>query len=473
MGKVRNVAVVVNKLITTNNTYRHLSKITLVTYFEYCYNNQMVNRNEAKRERAIALVDVNNFYVSCERVFNPKLRNIPVVVLSNNDGCAVARSNEAKALGVTMAAPWFKYKDLAKKHNIQAYSSNYPLYADMSNRVMSLLRHFSPDQEIYSIDESFLDLTGFATRDLIAYGQTIRRSILQWTGLPVCVGIGRTKTLSKLANHCAKKRPEFDGVCNFNLMRHDQLETLFKQIDVSEVWGVGRKLSARLNMLGINTVYDLKTADEQYMREQFSIVLMKTVQELKGTVCIDLEKERPDKKQILSSRSFGYPVTDYQSLAESITLYVSRATQKLRAQASYAGAIYVYIRTSPHKQNQPFYSNGMTIPMPSPTDDTCLLVNAALWGLRRIYKPNYLYVKAGVILDNLTPLAGSQTDMFSQTTKTHQSSKLMKVLDAINTRMGRESIKLASEGLNKPWKMKQENISPRYTTNWNDLIRAN
>ncbi len=221
--------------------------------------------------RNIALIDVNNFYVSCERVFNPQLIGKPVVVLSNNDGCAVARSNEVKALGVRMGAPWFKMKDLAKQHGIIALSSNYALYADMSNRVMSILRQFSPDQEIYSIDESFLDLTSFQSRDLIQYGQEMKRRILQWTGLPVCVGIGATKTLAKLANHCAKKRPEFKGVCHFNAMREHELDSLLAQIPVGEVWGVGGKLAPRLTALGIKTVYDLKYANQKIGYSYFVI----------------------------------------------------------------------------------------------------------------------------------------------------------------------------------------------------------
>lgn len=422
--------------------------------------------------RAIALVDVNNFYVSCERVFNPQLKHKPVVVLSNNDGCAVARSNEVKALGVAMGTPWFKCKQLAKQHGIVAHSSNYALYADMSNRVMSILRQFSPDQEVYSIDESFLDLSQFQNRDLTAYGQTMRARILQWTGLPVCVGIGSTKTLAKLANHCAKKRREFNGVCDLNTFTPTQLDSLFSSIDVSEVWGVGRRLSVKLNAMGIKTVLDLKQANDEHMRQLFSVVLQKTIQELNGIVCIDLERERPDKKQILSSRSFGHPVTGYQSLAESISLYMSRAAEKLRAQDSFAGSIYVYIRTSPFKEKQQFYSNGLTIPLPSPTDDTRTLVSAALWGLKRIYKPNYHYAKAGVMLDQLTSSAGIQTDLFSTSQVSPRSNQLMQVLDQINQRMGKETVKVASEGFSRPWTMKQENKSPHYTTDWNDIIKV-
>lgn len=425
----------------------------------------------ATAQRAIALVDVNNFYVSCERVFNPKLRNRPVVVLSNNDGCAVARSNEVKALGVPMGAPWFKFKDLAKQHGIIAYSSNYALYADMSNRVMSILRQFSPNQEVYSIDECFLDLTGFARRDLVVYGQEIRKRILQWTGLPVCVGIASTKTLAKLANHCAKKRPEYIGVCNFNSLSPADLDEILASIEVGEIWGVGRRLAPRLQQLGLRTVLDLKQADPETLRQQFSVVMEKTIRELNGTVCIELEEINPPKKQILSSRSFGVPVTDMASLSESISLYVSRAAEKLRRQKSYAGSIYVYIRTSPFKEHDRQYSNGMTIPLPSPTDNTTKLVSVALWALKQLYRPGYNYAKAGIMLGDLVPATAIQTDLFSTMQPNTKSERLMQAMDMINRKMGKESIKVASEGFKRPWKMKQENKSPSYTTKWDETLK--
>jgi len=425
--------------------------------------------NLPNQARHIALIDVNNFYVSCERVFNPQLVGKPVVVLSNNDGCAVARSNEVKALGVGMGAPWFKFKDLAKQHGIIALSSNYALYADMSNRVMSILREYSPDQEIYSIDESFLDLTGFKTRDLIQYAQHMRQRILQWTGLPVCVGIGATKTLAKLANHCAKKRPQLNGVCNFNTMATYDLDQLLAEIEVGEIWGVGRKLAPKLVALGYQSALNLKQASPEALRQQFSVVMEKTIRELNGTVCIELEEISPPKKQILSSRSFGHPVRDYNSLAESITLYMSRAAEKLRRQQSFAGSAYVYIRTSPFKPDNSFYSNGLTIPLPTPTDDTRQLVNVVLWGLKQIYRPHFHYAKAGVMLSELVPAEGVQTDLFSQMQGTLKSDALMTTIDQINRKMGKDAIKLASEGFRKPWKMKQENKSPSYTTSWDDV----
>jgi DNA polymerase V len=422
--------------------------------------------------RSIALIDVNNFYVSCERVFNPSLQNKPVVVLSNNDGCAIARSNEVKALGVSMGAPWFKMQDLVKQHGIIGLSSNYALYADMSNRVMTILRDFSPDQEIYSIDESFLDLTAFKSKDLIAYGQDMRGRILQWTGLPVCAGIGSTKTLAKLANHCAKKQAQFNGVCNFNVIDEHELNLILSKLDVGEVWGIGRRLAPKLQALGINTVLDLKNADPERLRQQFSVVVEKTIRELNGTVCIELEEISPPKKQILSSRSFGHTVRDFNSLAESITLYMSRAAEKLRKQNSFAGSVHVYIRTSPLKLDEPHYSNGMTIPISSPSDDSRQLVKIALWALKRIYKPGFNYAKAGVMLSEIVPKEGIQNDLFSQPATNLKSEALMSAMDAINHKMGRESIKLASEGFKRPWKMRQGNKSPNYTTDWDSVITA-
>lgn len=419
--------------------------------------------------RSIALIDVNNFYVSCERVFNPKLKNKPVVVLSNNDGCAISRSNEVKELGIAMGAPWFKMQELVKQHGIVGLSSNYALYADMSNRVMSILQDFSPNQEVYSIDECFLDLTGFNFVNLVDYGQTMRKRILDWTGLPVCVGIASSKTLAKLANHCAKKQPIFNGVCNFNALTDEALTNILAGLPVGEVWGVGRKLSPKLNAIGIHTALDLKQANPEHLRSLFSVVMEKTIRELNGTVCIELEEISPPKKQILSSRSFGHSVSDYNSLAESITSYMSRAAEKLRTQVSCAGSVFVYIRTSPFKPDEPQFSNGLTIPLPIPTSDTRQLVKVALWGLKRIYKPGFKYAKAGVMLGELVSTNQVQSDFFYNKNFEVGSEKLMGVLDSINKKMGRGTMKLASEGFKQPWRMKQGNKSPNFTTQWSDI----
>lgn len=419
--------------------------------------------------RSIALVDVNNFFVSCERVFNPRLEGKPVVVLSNNDGCAIARSNEAKALGVRMAAPWYQLRELARQHGIVACSSNYGLYADMSNRVMAILATFSPEQEIYSVDECFLDLTGFRSSPLAEYGQSIRQRVRQWTGLPVCVGIGPSKTLAKLANHIAKKNPQFNGVCDLNAMTPAQRESWFSRLPVGEVWGIGPRLVPKLAAIGIHHVLDLQRADPSSLRSRFSVVMEKTIRELNGIPCLELEQMSAPRKQIVSSRSFGIPVMDLQSLEESVTLYISRAAEKLRRQRSCAGAVHVYIRTSPFDAREPYYGDGMTIPLPLPTDDTRQLAAVALWGLKRLYRPGYRYQKAGVMLSELVPAASRQTDLFSADAATGKSGRLMQVLDQVNRTMGRQTLKLAGEGLSQPWKMKQGNRSPSYTTRWDAL----
>ena len=419
---------------------------------------------------AIALIDVNNFFVSCERVFNPKLQNKPVVVLSNNDGCAIARSNEVKALGVAMGAPWFKFKGLAAKHGIVALSSNFALYADMSNRVMSILSTFSPQQEVYSIDECFLDMTGFTQRSLTKQGRQMRQRISRCTGLPVCVGFAATKTLAKLANHIAKKNAQFDGVCDFNAFTSHQQDEWLGSLAVGEVWGIGRQLAPRLQKIGIETVLDLKRADSATLNAKFSVVMEQIIRELNGTMCIELEQMAAPKKQIISSRSFGIPVTDIGSLQESVTLYISRAAEKLRKQKSYAGAVQVYIRTSPHNERDAYYANSMTIPLQA-TDDTRQLVKAALWGLERIYKPGYRYQKAGVMLSEIVAVKNAQSDLFGQTDAVSaKNSKLMAVMDSVNQYMGKRSLILASQGFSQPWRMKQGSKSPNYTTRWDEVL---
>ena len=393
--------------------------------------------------KSIAIIDVNNFYVSCERVFNPKLENKPVVVLSNNDGCAISRSNEAKALGIKMGTPWFKLKEFAKQENVTALSSNYTLYLDMSHRVMTLLSKFSPEQEIYSIDESFLDLTSFKSKDLIQYSQQIKTKIKQWTGLPVSIGIGSTKTLSKLANHIAKKNSSFKGVCNLNVMDNDTLETWMSHIPVNEVWGVGRSLAPKLNQLGIISVLDLKLADPDYIRQQFSIVLEKTVRELNGVMCMELKDVEEPNKEIMVSRSFGRRVKDKEELIEAITSYTSRAAERMRKQESVATSIYVYIRTSPHDDKKQ-YANGVNIPLFQPSDDSMVLTNAALLGLDYIYREGFDYQKAGVTLCHLASKHKMQGNLFNDTI----SHSRMKIMDTINQRW-KGKLKLGSEGVTK------------------------
>ncbi len=422
--------------------------------------------------RSIALIDCNNFYVSCERVFNPQLVGKPVVVLSNNDGCVVARSNEVKAQGVRMGQPWFQLNNLAKQHGIVAYSSNYPLYADMSNRVMGMLATFSPDIEVYSIDECFLDFSGFKTQDLTLYSQHIRQKIKQWIGLPVCVGIGATKTLAKLANYLAKNNPEFNGVCNFSVMMPQQQNDWFSQIAVSEVWGIGRNLTPKLHQQGIHTVLDLKQANPASMRSRFSVIIEKTIREINGIVCIELEEMAAAKKQIVSSRSFGAPVSDLASLEQAVSLYVNCAVEKLRRQQSYASTLFVSIRTSPFNKKAAYYKNGLTIPLPMQTDNIKLLTKAALWGLRKIYRKGYKYQKAAVVLSELVSANNRQSDFFDSELSGCKSDKLMNIISKINAIMGKGTLKLASEGYRQPWKLRQSNKSSSYTTNWNELIHV-
>jgi DNA polymerase V len=417
--------------------------------------------------RTIALIDVNNFYVSCERIFNPKLENKPVVVLSNNDGCAISRSDEAKKVGIKMGEPWFKLRKLAKQYNVVAQSSNYTLYADMSSRVMTMLSQFSPDQEVYSIDECFLDLTSFKHQDLIKFGQKIKQTIKQWIGLPVCIGMGSTKTLAKLANHIAKKHSVFHGVCNLNLMDQKTADTWLSQINVKEVWGIGRRLAPKLNALGIQSVRDLKNADPTKMRQLFSIMMEKTIRELRGTVCIELEDMNEPKKEIICSRSFGQRITALYELEEAVSSYVTRAAEKLRAQQSIAAAVYVYIRTSPYDTKKQ-YVNEVNVPLLKPSDNTLQLNNAALLGLKYLYKKGYQYQKAGIMLCQLSSKHILQESLFSDTSPNNQ----MKVMDAINHRW-KNKLKLGSAGINQKWKMKSGNKSKNYTTHWGELIQVN
>ena len=416
-----------------------------------------------------ALIDGNNFYVSCERVFDPKLEGRPVVVLSNNDGCVVARSQEVKALGVKMGVPWFQLRELARKHGIVAKSSNYSLYGDMSARMMAVLGRYSPDQEIYSIDECFLGMDGFAHLDLAEYGQRIRAQVRQWLGLPVCVGFGETKTLAKLANFVAKKRPGFDGVCDLGALSPAGRDALLEGIDVGEVWGVGYRGTSRLKALGIDNVRALRDADPKWLRREFSVVLERTVTELNGTPCIALEEEAPAKQQIMCSRAFGAYVYDLAGLEEAVATYVGRAAEKLRRQGSRAGAVQVYVRTNPFKADHPQYQRGLTVPLPEPADDTRLLARAALMGLRRLFKPGYAYQKAGVMLLDLSDAGHAQGALFEAD---RGKPALMRVMDRVNAHWGRGTMRLAAEGVpasNRDWRMRRGMMSPCYTTRWAEL----
>lgn len=415
-----------------------------------------------------ALCDANSFYASCEKVFRPDLKNTPVVVLSNNDGCVVAQSKEAKAmLDLWMCRPWFEIEEEAKKLGVVAFSSNYELYANMSNRFMTTLRQFAPRQEVYSIDESFLDLTGI-NRDLVAYGKQIKDTVFQWTGLPICVGIANTKTLAKLANHCAKKQSYFNGVCDFTSMSQSEVDSMMQLLPVSKVWGIGNKLEAKLNKLGVNDVLRLKRADPKRIRDEFGVLLERTVRELNGESWLELDETLPEAKQVMSSRSFGARVNSLAELEEAISYHASNASARLRKHGLYANAVYVFIQNSPFDKAE-FYGASYTIGMPSPTDNTMQINKTALWILKKLYKEGIYYQKAGVMLMELVPSGGQQTDLFGFSQDDSKSAKLMDTLDSINKKYSKGTIKLASEGVHKAWIMKRGMKSPNYTGDWNEL----
>ena len=418
-----------------------------------------------------ALVDVNNFYVSCERVFQPRLEGIPVVVLSNNDGCAVARSNEVKALGVKMGTPWFQLQDLARQHGILAFSSNYTLYGDMSNRVSRILRDFCPELEVYSIDESFLRIETVAQLygGAVAMGQQIRARIQQWTGLPVCVGVGPTKTLAKFANHLAKKHAVFDGVCDLHALSRPQRLGWMQRVDAGEVWGVGSRIRKRLSAMAIDTVLDLRNASPKAMRSHFGVVMERTCNELRGISCLELEDIAPSKKQIMSSRSFGVPVETIEELHESVASYLATAAAKLRQQHSSAGAVHVFIQTNRFKAEEPQYNAGITVPLAEATDDTLALTHAALKGLEAIFQAGYRYKKAGVLLTLLSDKNSRQSTLFDDQTAREKSARLMAAIDAINRAYGRDTVHLAVSGTLQRWVMRAGNRSPNYTTRWDEL----
>lgn len=423
---------------------------------------------EVVYQRSILIIDANNFYISCQRVFDPRLWGVPVVVVSNNDGCAIARSEEAKVLGIKMGEPLFKMRDLIKQHRMIVLSSNYPLYADISNRFMAILAEYAPLQEVYSIDECFLDMTGVAG-DHTQIAREIKARIWQDIRLPVCVGAGPSKTLAKLANHIAKKNPQFAGVYNFNDHSAEVIDERLSNIGTGEIWGVGRRLVPRLAELNINTVLQLKQADTEYLRQQFSVVMEKTIRELNGVMCIEMEEVAAPKKEIISSRSFGYRVRDLESLEEAVSMYMSRAAEKLRLQNGFAHSVRCFIQTSPHGEGAK-YASSRVIGLPAPTNDTRQLVKVALYIMRYIYKEGFEYIKCGVGLLDIVDSAGQQSEMFGFK-PTHDSSiELMNVLDQINNKMGKNVLRVGAMGYNAPWAMKQEHLSPCYTTRWEDIL---
>lgn len=416
----------------------------------------------------IALVDCNNFYVSCERVFRPDLWHKPVAILSNNDGCIVARSQEVKNLGIKMATPVHQVKHLIRRHRIHLFSSNYTLYADMSHRVMQTLEDFSPQIEVYSIDESFLDFSGIYSPDITAYGQQIRKSIYQSTGIPVCVGIAPTKTLAKLANYAAKKWKKTDGVLDLSCpIRRNKLLRL---VPVNEVWGIGSRTAKRLHIMGIYTAFDLAVQAVENIQAQFNIVVARTVLELKGTTCLSLADIPPAKQQIVCSRSFKRRLTDYSELAEALTSFGSRVAEKLRQQQSITGSITVFIRTSPHNPDEPQYQRSIQCILKQATQDTRHIISTAKRLLTEIYKSGYRYQHCGVQLGHIQPFTQPyQLDLFALTEDSQsQSDDLMNTIDRINHRFP-QGIAMSSAGIKSRWQTPVEFLSKRYTTHWNEL----
>ncbi|EGR0519017.1 translesion error-prone DNA polymerase V subunit UmuC [Vibrio cholerae] len=417
-----------------------------------------------------ALVDCNNFYASCEKLFRPDLKDTPVVVLSNNDGCVVARSREAKLLGIKMGVPVFQIKAEMQRHGILAFSSNYALYADLSSRVMRTLEEMAPRVEVYSIDEAFLDLTGIESAiSLVEFGQQVRERIGHWIGITVCVGIAPTKTLAKLANHAAKKYPATQGVVD--LTNPDRQRRLLALVPVDDVWGVGKRLSKRLNTLGITTALDLANASPRAIRDQFSVVLERTVRELNGESCIELEEIPPTKKQIVCSRSFGVKVTHFELLREAVCEYATRATEKLRKEQQQAKVMTVFIRTSPFKDNEPQYSNSASGELLIPSCDTRDFIELASHLIKRIWKDGFRYAKAGVMLSDFYDPGMFQPGLFDDVSTRSNSQQLMSVLDSIN-QSGAGKVFFAGQGTKKDWSMKREYLSPAYTTRWDQLPRV-
>jgi DNA polymerase V len=413
----------------------------------------------------LALVDCNNFYCSCERVFRPDLKTTPLVVLSNNDGCAVSRSAEAKALGIKMGVPWFQVKDFAEEHGVLAFSSNYALYADMSNRVMSILSAYSPRTEVYSIDECFVDLTGIQKLRDVTYG--MRERVGQWTGIPVCVGVGATKTLAKMANHIAKTHPRSKGVFNFNDLTVEQQEKLLKRIPVDEVWGVGRRLSKRLVTHEVSTAYDLKVANTSALRADFGVVMERTQRELQGISCIELEDAPSPKKQMLRSRSFGKPVVDLHVMQDALSVFTTSAVQALREQNSTTSFIQVFMSTSRYRANQPQYNPSMCVPLPQATNDTQVVLRWVAHVTERLWKDGFAYAKAGVMLGELAPESNQQFDLLEP--RNGSNSNLMKAIDSLNNRFGKGCVRVSTGGLFDQWGMKQERKSHAFTTSWSDI----
>ena len=418
-------------------------------------------KSTSKRNR-IALVDCNSFYVSCERLFNPRIQKKAVVVLSNNDGCVISRSTEAKILGIKMGEPYFKVKDLVKKNKIEVFSSNYALYGDISRRVMRVLRTFSPKVEIYSIDEAFIDLSFIDEKGAEEYGKEIRSRVLKWTGIPTSVGIATTKTLSKVANHIAKK--EKAGVVYLN----KDIDERLKKFAIEDVWGVGRQLSKFYYKNNIKNAYDLKNVSNYWVKKGTNVLGAKTAMELRGVPCIDLQIDQEKRKNCCVSRSFGRKVTEIEELEESVTTHCLNAAEKIRADDQLAKTITVFVRTSPFDKSKKYYSNSKTIDLPIATNNSLELIKNATKALSEIYVKGHRYQKAGVILTGLKDEKESQENLLTPLMD-NKSKSLMKAIDYTNSKYGRYAISIAHAGLSKGWKMRREHSSKIDTASFDSL----
>ena len=403
--------------------------------------------------KKIALIDCNSFYVSCERLFNPKIRKKPVVVLSNNDGCIISRSNEAKALGIKMGEPYFKAKDIIVKNNVQVFSSNYSLYGDISRRVMRTLKRFNSEIEVYSIDEAFLDLSNFSDDEIESVGIEIRSIILQWTGIPTSIGIAKTKTLSKIANHIAKK--EKSGVVS--LIGIEDIDPILEKVEIGDVWGVGRQLTKFYIKNDIYNAKQLKNISNTWIKKSSNVLSSRTAMELRGISCIDLEIQDSKRKSCVVSRSFGKKVETFQELKESVTNYCLNASEKIRSESLIAKSVTVFLRTSPFQNRGIYYSNSKTIDFPIATDNSIEIVKAAINGLKDIFKRGYKYQKVGVMLFGLSNLE-NKNNLFSSS-KDEKIKSLMRSIDSTNCRYGRSALSLASGGVNKKWNMRRKHSS--------------
>lgn len=414
------------------------------------------------------LLDCNNFYASCERVFNPSLNGVPVVVLSNNDGCVIARSAEAKALGIPMGEPAYKLKELIEQNQVAVFSSNYVLYGDMSGRVMSILSSFVPEMEVYSIDEAFLHFDGFEKIDLKEYGTKIVQTVTRGTGIPVSLGVAETKTLAKAANRFAKKYPAYKGVCIID--SDEKREKALKLLAIEDVWGIGRRISKKLHYYSINTAWDFTQRSKSWIRHTLGVNGERTWLELRGVPC--LEMDRPaSKKTICTSRSFGERLTTYEPVAEAVANFAASCAEKLRRQRSQAAVLMVFLHTNPFAENQPQYSNQVVVQLPVPTCDTPELIRYALKGLKSIFAEGYRFKKAGVIVSEITPERPMQLNLFDERDR-EKFQKVMLVMDNLNASYGRQKVKIAAQGFDRKWKLKNEKLSPCYTTRLSDVMEV-